>query len=259
MSYKGNYRSYAAYVSKELGIDISQILAMTMAEIEEISKARFSEQIAKKKADEDWILKLKLLLKDFDRYYEEMGDDFLTAYCCFDEDDIYNWSYSTETGVDYETEDAKRLLIKKDDRRYGYYSGGSFLNIRSYIMDDVLTKAIELHYPQFLRYKPEILHYHTSVQDTEMRFTIIRKKTTKDFSEDDFEEASDKTFECTLDTFFRMDWDAMLEEYLESINFSEVKSRDDEKFKRVNAFTSSPEMAEFIKTVKNTKAAKEEA
>lgn len=112
-------------------------------------------------------------------------------------------------------------------------------------MGDIIDDAIKIKFPKFIKYSPEVSTYSSDTGAYQTLNFIIIRVTQEEKEEGEY----DKKFSCTVESFFNMNWDAMLEDYLDSIAFDKVTSKDSADYKNTNNFISSPEIAEFIKMI----------
>lgn len=242
-------KDWAKEVSKELGLEYSDVLKMTMAEVNTAQEKKFMQIVMDNKNNDVRTKRLKLLIPEFDYYYNIFGESFLMAFAYRDSDTIFEWTDKQRKNIDYENQEIKSLLTREvEDSGYSYYSRNKkFLRLRDFnYLNEIIEDAIGLRFPNLIKYAPSIYGYGAEWKEASITFTIRRGEPDENgYTKKDY-------FKCTMETLLSGDIDMMIEDYLEDIGFSKCKSRDDDKFKETNEFMSCNEMKQFIFDIKES-------
>lgn len=257
----GLYKSYANKISKFLGIDIEVVRGMTVGQVDEKIKENFEAEVEERMKDEERLEPFRLLFPHYDVLYKYLGESLIRAYSSFDQKDFFGWTCRP----------SNKKVIKNDkymrkNTSYSYYSGDK----EYYVAEDlnkffkVIELAINLEFPEFTKYDPHSSYIYgvstSKVEDelykNEISFDIFKQEIDEN---DPYEEQRIRVFCCSIASFLAMDWEEMLEDFLNHKNAYKIKSRDVKAYNTINTFLNTPEMAEFMQTVKNTKEKRKKA
>jgi len=225
-------------ISKELGIDYDKVLEMTVAEVDAYERSKLNEEVEQKMKNEEMRRKIEFTLPYFNFLYENLGECLFRSFFQNDEKTYFCYEKNKIPGVDYDDPEIKKLLYDEKRETSSVYNRGPYLKMEnSYVVTEIIEQAIMMRFPVLTKYNPNLLGMEGDEGPFRNIYLTIRNG--KD----------EKKFVCSMKSLLKADWEQMLEDYLDCINFHKIKTKDAPAYKETNDFLNSAGIAELISSV----------